>query len=429
MTFTAKVLAAIIALTTLFAAGGTDLRLTTALLVGALLTIAWSFRSAPSRPFVPGPARRVALWAGLYVAIAALGLLWSVYRQVTVVSLINLLLAVSVFILASQIRRPAAMGKLWAFVALVGAAACAYGLFDYVVNQAQHLPTARVSGTFTYANAFAGLAGLTLLLFTTWEGQFEWAGRQWASWLQVVGGGVAAAGFLSTASRGAFLVFPLALAAALFGRDRIDIIRSLKRLLAGMVIGVILLAGVVGLKALTTGVPVDFHRMAKGWASRLSLWEGPPGSAAETIGLGDSDEAQGEEGSDEGSLGTGSPSDNVIRPVPGNLVSGAAGRLSFWLAALDIATDYPLTGTGPGTFARMHLAYQVGPKHYASEAHSHPLQLWSETGTPGLLTWIGLVISAVLLMFRRSGPESGNASGLLAEPFAGASSCCCFTRP
>jgi len=105
---TSRVLAAIVALTTLLAAGGTDLRLTTALLVGALLTVAWSLRSDPSHPFVPGPARRVALWAGLYVAIGALGLFWSVYPQATVVSLINLLLAVSVFILAGQIQRPLA---------------------------------------------------------------------------------------------------------------------------------------------------------------------------------------------------------------------------------------------------------------------------------------------------------------------------------
>jgi len=124
MTPTAKVLVGIVTLVTLLSAGGSDLRLATALLVAAILTIAWSLRSDPSRPFVPGPARCVALWAGLYVAIGALGLFWSVYPQGTVVSLINLLLAVSVFILGGQIQRPADIGKVWAFVALVGVAAC-----------------------------------------------------------------------------------------------------------------------------------------------------------------------------------------------------------------------------------------------------------------------------------------------------------------
>jgi len=199
-----------------------------------------------------------------------------------------------------------------------------------------------------------------------------------------------------------------------------DIIRSLKRLSATILIGVILLAGVVILKPFVTGAPVDFHLMAMSWASRLNLWEEPqgspdepPSSPAEPTGSGDSEAVQGEEGSDEGPLGTESPSDNVIGPVPENLASGPAGRLSFWLAALDIARDYPLTGTGPGTFARMHLAYQVGPRYYASEAHSHPLQVWSETGTPGLLAWIGLVMSAAVVMFRRSGAGSGTDSELL----------------
>jgi len=62
----------------------------------------------------------------------------------------------------------------------------------------------------------------------------------------------------------------------------------------------------------------------------------------------------------------------------------------------------------------MHLAYQVGPRYYASEAHSHPLQVWSETGTPGLLAWIGLVMSAAVVMFRRSGAGNGSNSELLA---------------
>ncbi len=60
------------------------------------------------------------------------------------------------------------------------------------------------------------------------------------------------------------------------------------------------------------------------------------------------------------------------------------GRLNFWRAGLAIFRDHPLVGTGPGTFAVMHAAYQRDVRYYARDAHNFYIQILAEMGVIGL---------------------------------------------
>jgi O-antigen ligase/Tfp pilus assembly protein PilF len=77
------------------------------------------------------------------------------------------------------------------------------------------------------------------------------------------------------------------------------------------------------------------------------------------------------------------------------------GRLSLWHAGLGIFLDHPLLGTGPGTFAVMHPAYQRDVRYYARDAHNLYIQTLAEMGAVGLIALL-LVLVSVGLMWRRS---------------------------
>jgi O-antigen ligase/tetratricopeptide (TPR) repeat protein len=91
--------------------------------------------------------------------------------------------------------------------------------------------------------------------------------------------------------------------------------------------------------------------------------------------------------------------------APGTLVTRATsivdrsdysiqGRLNFWRAGLAIFRDHPLVGTGPGTFAIVHAAYQKDVRYYARDAHNFYIQILAEMGVIGLgaLLVLGLSI-------------------------------------
>ncbi|MCB9317380.1 MAG: O-antigen ligase family protein [Lewinellaceae bacterium] len=85
-------------------------------------------------------------------------------------------------------------------------------------------------------------------------------------------------------------------------------------------------------------------------------------------------------------------------------------RLNRYACALRMAADRPVTGFGPGTFQFQYLPYQHpeemtrislqvpvqkrGPDNYGrgGGAHSEYLQALAETGWPGLVLWLSLVI-------------------------------------
>ncbi len=90
--------------------------------------------------------------------------------------------------------------------------------------------------------------------------------------------------------------------------------------------------------------------------------------------------------------------------APGTLVTRAAsivdrsdysiqGRLNFWRAGIAIFRDHPLVGTGPGTFAIVHAAYQKDVRYYARDVHNFYIQIMTEMGLIGLGALLVLGVS------------------------------------
>lgn len=77
-----------------------------------------------------------------------------------------------------------------------------------------------------------------------------------------------------------------------------------------------------------------------------------------------------------------------------NSVAAEASRIGVARDTLQIVRDYPLTGTGAGSFASTYPMYdsgQVGFWHYKN-AHNDYLQFASEFGIPGLAMLAGIVL-------------------------------------
>jgi O-antigen ligase/Tfp pilus assembly protein PilF len=86
---------------------------------------------------------------------------------------------------------------------------------------------------------------------------------------------------------------------------------------------------------------------------------------------------------------------DVAAATSGQPPEGTLGpRLDYWQGALAIARDYPFLGAGPGTFASVFPAYQLNPSYYSKYAHQVLLQALAETGSPGLLALLALLIAS-----------------------------------
>lgn len=98
-----------------------------------------------------------------------------------------------------------------------------------------------------------------------------------------------------------------------------------------------------------------------------------------------------------------------------------SGRQGFLQAGLKMVSEYPVSGVGGGTYtSTVHQFLEKGsaPVHSQIEnAHSYPLQLAAEYGTPALLLWFGflwVVLGPRLRHWRVLSPEAaGLLSGVL----------------
>jgi hypothetical protein len=98
----------------------------------------------------------------------------------------------------------------------------------------------------------------------------------------------------------------------------------------------------------------------------------------------------------------------MIDTVSHPLEAFDASRLNIWGPALNIAKDFPMTGTGVDTFKTVFPQYSYSRfAHYDGEnvasrtAHCEPLQILSTMGTIGLLLWIWLIGAWALAWWRR----------------------------
>ena len=90
--------------------------------------------------------------------------------------------------------------------------------------------------------------------------------------------------------------------------------------------------------------------------------------------------------------------------------TGVANRLTIWRETIPIVRDFPLTGTGPGTYQRAMFVYQRSTRDvYFNQAHNHYLQVAAEGGA--LLV---AVVTIALVAFVRAARErlTTDSSGL-----------------
>jgi len=91
----------------------------------------------------------------------------------------------------------------------------------------------------------------------------------------------------------------------------------------------------------------------------------------------------------------------------------AQSRFQFIADALRIVGDRPLLGAGGGGWASLYYQYQSFG-YWSQEVHSHPVEVWVETGTPGFLALLaawGLFLAHAWRLWRRGGYATGAACG------------------
>ncbi|MCX6021536.1 MAG: O-antigen ligase family protein, partial [Chloroflexi bacterium] len=78
---------------------------------------------------------------------------------------------------------------------------------------------------------------------------------------------------------------------------------------------------------------------------------------------------------------------------------GFVSRLEIWQRAIAMIGDYPYSGIGLNTFRlimdRFYPGFVLGPENHA---HNFLLQAGVEHGLPGLIAWVWLLVSAILLL-------------------------------
>jgi len=86
------------------------------------------------------------------------------------------------------------------------------------------------------------------------------------------------------------------------------------------------------------------------------------------------------------------------------LVTGKAtwdARVGYWQAAWKIGKDYPVTGSGPGTFSVMHPRYQVEGGEGTRLVHNNYLQMWCDSGILGFISFAVWFLGALLITMRK----------------------------
>src|SRR6202007_3254120 len=83
------------------------------------------------------------------------------------------------------------------------------------------------------------------------------------------------------------------------------------------------------------------------------------------------------------------------------------GRTAVWHDAESVIRDFPVTGTGAGTFGPAGIAYQTAEPGYRIEhAHNHYLQLAAEGGVCLVSAALAVALAFILLFRRRMNEDA-----------------------
>lgn len=94
-------------------------------------------------------------------------------------------------------------------------------------------------------------------------------------------------------------------------------------------------------------------------------------------------------------------------------------RLEYWKATSNIIMDWPIWGTGPGTFGNIYGKYKLAQAEETRMAHNNYLQIGAETGIPGgiiyLLMWIFLSVQSLIIIRKAWSPFSAQRQSVLSK--------------
>jgi O-antigen ligase len=78
--------------------------------------------------------------------------------------------------------------------------------------------------------------------------------------------------------------------------------------------------------------------------------------------------------------------------------TSVGARFDYWRAAVQTTGEYPLFGTGPGTFQRPYARIKSPEAEMARLTHNDYLEQFSDSGVPGGIgyaAWIVLAVAAI----------------------------------
>ena len=81
--------------------------------------------------------------------------------------------------------------------------------------------------------------------------------------------------------------------------------------------------------------------------------------------------------------------------------TSAGARFDYWRAAAQTTRDYPLLGTGPGTFQRPYARLKAPEAEMARLTHNDYLEQFSDSGVPGGLAYLAWITLALTVVGRR----------------------------
>ncbi len=285
------------------------------------------------------------VWLGV-AGWALLSVVWSVNRFQTAVWLAVWLLSFFGYVFGQWLSsRPSERQRFIRAYIAVAALTAGWGLVIYITQS-----YTRVTSSYYLANPLAAFLLPALLL-----GVWDWAnsGRRWlAAAVPVI-----AAGWFLADSRTSFILAAIAVITVAMVRLPVAIWKR---------VGIVLVLAV----AITLGSSVLRSKIAHENAAA-------PGARFSELATGDS--------------------------------TSASDRLYYLKSTLAITRQYPMHGTGAGTFGSVHPSYQYRVISASTTAHNFYAQTLSELGIPGaalLIIWLACLLLATWQAWRR---KSGRA--------------------
>lgn len=87
--------------------------------------------------------------------------------------------------------------------------------------------------------------------------------------------------------------------------------------------------------------------------------------------------------------------------------TSVVARFDYWRAALQTIAAHPVLGTGPGTFGVIYLAIKQPESEMSRLTHNDYLQQASDSGVPGGVAYLAIVLSVLLRGYRKPSREGG----------------------